>query len=63
MSSKYHDVFSGLRHIGNAKIVVDKSVTPVQHQPRRMPVALRKDDKKKIMDIENKGNITKAVEP
>ena len=28
--SKYHEVFSDLEHIGDAKIVVDKTVTPVQ---------------------------------
>ena len=33
--SKYHEVFSGLGHIGDAKIGVDKTVTPVQHSPRR----------------------------
>ena len=27
--SKYHDVFTGLGHTGNAKMVVDKNVTPV----------------------------------
>ena len=34
--SKYHDVFTGLGHIGNLKIVVEKNVTPVQHSPRRV---------------------------
>ena len=61
--SKYHDVFSGLRHIGDAKMVVDKTVTPVQHPPRRVPVALQKDVKKKISELEEKGILTKAVEP
>jgi len=28
--SKYHEVFSDLGHIGDTKIVVDKTVTPVQ---------------------------------
>lgn len=27
---KYHDVFTGLGHTGNAKTVVDNNVTPVQ---------------------------------
>ena len=61
--SNYHDVFSGLRHIGDAKMVVDKTVTPVQHPPRRVPVALQKDVKKKISELEEKGILTKAVEP
>ena len=61
--SKYHDVFTGLGHIGNVKIVVDKKVTPVQHSPRLVPVALRKDVKKKIIELQEKGIIKKAEEP
>lgn len=57
------NVFSGLGHIGDAKIVVDKNVTPVQHSPRRVPVALQNDVKKKILELEEKGIIKKAVEP
>ena len=34
LMSKYQDVFSGLGHIGDVKIVVDRNVTPVQHSPR-----------------------------
>ena len=60
--NKCHEVFSGLRHIGDAKIVVDKNATPVQHSPRRVPVALQKDVKKKILELEEKGIIKKAVE-
>ena len=60
--SKYHDVFTGLGLIGNAKIVVDKNVTPVQHSPRRVPVALRKDVKK-IIELQEKGIIKKAKKP
>ena len=61
--NKYHDVFGGLRHIGDAKILIDKSVTLVQHSPRRVPVALQKYVKKKIRELEEKGIIAKAVEP
>ena len=63
LMSKFHDVFTGLGHVGNAKIVADHSVTPVKHSPRRIPVALRKDVKEKILELEEKGIITKAVEP
>ena len=45
------------------KIVVDKIVTPVQHSRRRVPVAWQKDVKKTISELEEKGIITKAVEP
>jgi len=62
--SKYHEVFSGLGHIGDANIVVDKTVTPVQHSPRRVPVALQKDVKKRISELEEKGiNKKAAAEP
>ena len=43
--------------------MVDKNVTPVQHSPRRVPVALQNDVKKKILELEEKGIIKKAVEP
>ena len=33
LMSKHQDVFNGLEHIGDAKIVVDRNVTPVQHSP------------------------------
>lgn len=61
--SKYQDVYSSLGHIGDAKIVVDRNVTPVQHSPRRVPVALQKDVKNKITELEEKRIITKPVEP
>ena len=63
LMNKYQDVFNGLGHIGNAKIVIDPSVLPVQHSPRRIPVALLEDVKKKITELEEKGIITKAIEP
>lgn len=61
--SKYHEVFSGLGHIGDTKIVMDKNITPLQHSPRCVPLALQKDVKKKILDLEEKGIIKKSVEP
>ena len=42
---KYNDVFHGLRHFGDTTIVVKDSVKPVQHCPRRVPVALHADVK------------------
>jgi len=62
-SAQFHDVFNGLGHIGDAKIVVDQSVTPVQHLPRRVPVAFRKDVERKILELEEKGIITKQWSP
>ena len=43
--------------------MIDPSAVPVQHSPRRIPVALLEDVKKKITEFEEKGIITKAIEP
>ena len=56
-----YEVFSGLGHIGDAKIMVDKNATPVQHSLRRVPLALQKDVKKKSFELEEKSIIKKAV--
>ena len=47
--TKYHEVSSGLGHIADAKSVMDECITPVQHSPRHVPVALQKEVKKKII--------------
>ena len=60
---KYKDVFHGLGHIGDASIVIDETVTPVQNSPRQVPVALQKEVKKKIEEMEKRGIITKISEP
>ena len=60
---KYYEGFTGLGHIGDVKIVVDPSFKPVKHSPRRMPVALHKEVKNKIVELEEKGVIKKVVEP
>lgn len=59
----YTDVFQGLGHIGDVSFTVDESVQPVQHAPRRVPVALQEEVKKKILDLEGKGIIAKTEEP
>ena len=43
--------------------MVDKNVTPVKHSPRCVPKALRKDVKKKNIEVQEKGIIKKAKEP
>ena len=43
--------------------MVDKAVQPVKHSPRRVPVALQEDVKKKIKEMEQKGIIAKTLEP
>ena len=61
--SNYHEVFTGLGHIGDAKIMVNPSFKPAQHSPRRVPVALQKEVKNKILKLEEKGIVKKVVEP
>ena len=54
--SKYKDVFEGLGHISDTTIIIDPSVKPVQHAPRRVPVALRERVKAKIDELQRKGS-------
>ena len=61
--SDYKDVFKGLGHIGDATIVTDPSVKPMQHSPRRVPVALRDKVKAKLDDVEKKGIVEKVTTP
>ena len=60
----YKDVFEGLGCLtGNYHIEIDHSVPPVQHAPRRTPVALKKRLKQKIDEMEQKGIIAKVDKP
>ena len=59
----YKDVFEGLGHIGDSTFMVNETVKPVQHAPRRVPVALREEVKKKLTDLEKRGIIKKVTEP
>ena len=61
--SDYKDVFEGLGHIGDTSIITDPSVKPVQHSPRRVPVALRERVKAKLDDLEKKGIVEKVAIP
>ena len=61
---QYNDVFKGLGCLGNEyHIDVDKSVIPVQHVPRRVPVAMKELLKQKLADLTKQGIITKVEEP
>ena len=61
--SKYKDVFEGLGHISDTTIIIDPSVKPVQHAPRRVPVALRERVKAKIDELQRKGIMEKVAIP
>ena len=60
---KYSEVFKGLGHIGDSKIVLKPDAKPVQHAPRRIPVAIKDRVKEKLDDMEKKGIIQKITEP
>ena len=55
--SSYKYVFDGLGRLGNTTLMTDNTVKPVQHTPRRVPVALR------LSDLEKRGIICKVTEP
>ena len=59
----YKEVFEGLGHIGDSKFVLKPDSKPVQHTPRRIPVAIRDRVKEKLDDMEGKGIIAKVTEP
>ena len=59
----YSDMFEGLRHFGDTKIITDPSVKPVQHSPRRLPVALRERVKAKLANLEKKGIVEEVTVP
>ena len=59
----YSDVFEGLGHFGDTKIVTGPSIKPVQHSPSRLPVALRERVKAKLADLEKKGIVEKVTIP
>ena len=61
--SNYKDVFDGLGHIGNSSLVTVDNIKPIQHTPRRVPVALRDEVKDKLSDLEKRGIIQKVTQP
>ena len=57
------DMFEGLGHIRDTKIVKDPNIKPVQHSLRRVPVALRERVEAKLDDLEKKGIEEKVTIP
>ena len=61
---RFSDVFQGLGQFpGEHHIELDETITPVQHQPRRVPVALRAELKEKIDSMVAQRILKKVVEP
>ena len=59
MIDQYKDVFEGLGCLeGDYHIELDSSVSPVQHVPRRVPVALKEQLKVKLDSLVSQGIIT-----
>ena len=61
---EYKDVFDGLGCLpDDYHIAIDPNVPPVQHAPRRAPVALKAKLRDKLRDLENRQIITRVDEP
>jgi transposase InsO family protein len=61
---KYPDVFKGLGKLdGKYKIYTDETVQPVIHPPRKFPVPIREELKKRLAEMEEMGVIRKVTEP
>jgi len=62
--SEFEDVFMGLGEMpGEYDIQVDPTVVPVQHRPRKVPVALKEEVIKKIKLLEEQQVLHKVEEP
>jgi hypothetical protein len=62
--SEYKDVFTGLGTLpGEYHIQMDATVPPVQNCPRRVPLPLRAEVKKKIDDLEAQHMLAKVIQP
>ena len=61
---RYSDVFEGLGCLpGELHLEIDSSVSPVQHVPRKIPIAIKSEVKDKIDNMVECGVLTKVDEP
>jgi len=61
---EYHDVFSALGKLpGTYHIQIDPNAKPVQENPRRVPIPIKDELKKKIEELESMGAIAKVTKP
>ncbi|XP_061178377.1 uncharacterized protein K02A2.6-like [Saccostrea echinata] len=62
--TEYKDVFEGIGRLeGDYHLVVDKSIPPVVHPPRRVPLALKAQLKDELDRLENLNIIAQVSEP
>ena len=62
MLKDYSDVFEGLGRLpGKLHLEIDKTIEPVQHTPRKVPIATKEELRQKILSME-KANILKKVD-
>ena len=60
---EYKDVFQGLGDIGSYTIELKDEAKPKQDAPRSVPVALRKELKQRLDEMESQGILKKEIEP
>ena len=61
---EYTDVFERLGKLaGRYKITIDESINPVVHPPRRLPVAITEQVKRKLEEMTSHGIIEKVNQP
>ena len=64
VSDKYDDVFSGLGKLpGEYHINMNKSASPIQNSPRRVPIPVKEELKEKISELEKSGISAKVFTP
>lgn len=62
--NEYKDVFEGLGCLpGEYKLTIDETVTPVKHAARRVPINVKRELKKKLTELEQRGIIDNVSEP
>ena len=62
--SEYNDLFVGIGCLpGDDRIVIDKSVSPVVHPPRKIPVAMKSRVKEELDRMEKLDIIEKETKP
>ena len=61
--SKYTDRFNGIgTFVGRYHVIIDPTVSPVIHPPRRVPIALKDDIKEELDEMVSQGIIAKVKE-